>query len=90
MPQWLRLRIVTACLDCQRRSLADPGNRFPAGGFGQIRSDIGMGGNMQPEIIAIGEPMLEFNATKEGSLAEVGLFSVGYGGDTSNFAIAAS
>lgn len=45
---------------------------------------------MQPEIIAIGEPMLEFNATEEGSLAEVDLFSVGYGGDTSNFAIAAS
>ena len=45
---------------------------------------------MQPEIIAIGEPMLEFNATAEGSLAEVDLFSVGYGGDTSNFAIAAS
>lgn len=45
---------------------------------------------MQPEIIAIGEPMLEFNATEEGSLAEVDLFSVGYGGDTSNFAVAAS
>lgn len=45
---------------------------------------------MQPEIIAIGEPMLEFNATEEGSLAEVDLFSVGYGGDTSNFAIAVS
>ncbi len=45
---------------------------------------------MQPEIIAIGEPMLEFNATQEGSLAEVDKFSVGYGGDTSNFAIAAS
>ncbi len=45
---------------------------------------------MQPEIIAIGEPMLEFNATQEGSLAEVEQFSVGYGGDTSNFAIAAS
>ena len=45
---------------------------------------------MQPEIIAMGEPMLEFNATQEGSLAEVDLFSVGYGGDTSNFAIAAS
>jgi 2-dehydro-3-deoxygluconokinase len=48
------------------------------------------GGFMQPEIIAIGEPMLEFNATQEGTLAEVDLFSVGYGGDTSNFAIAAS
>jgi len=45
---------------------------------------------MQPKIIAIGEPMLEFNATEEGSLSEVDLFRVGYGGDTSNFAIAAS
>ena len=45
---------------------------------------------MQPEIIALGEPMLELNASKEGSLAEVEQFSVGYGGDTSNFAIAAS
>ena len=45
---------------------------------------------MQPEIIAIGEPMLEFNATQEGDLSEVDQFSVGYGGDTSNFAIAAS
>ena len=49
-----------------------------------------LGGTMQPEIIAIGEPMLEFNATQEGSLTEVDLFSVGYGGDTSNFSIAAS
>lgn len=45
---------------------------------------------MQPDIIAIGEPMLEFNAAEEGSLADVERFSVGYGGDTSNFAIAAS
>ena len=45
---------------------------------------------MQPEIIAMGEPMLEFNASEEGHLSEVDLFSVGYGGDTSNFAIAAS
>jgi 2-dehydro-3-deoxygluconokinase len=45
---------------------------------------------MQPEIIALGEPMLEFNATDEGSLAEVQQFSVGWGGDTSNFAVAAS
>ena len=45
---------------------------------------------MQPEIIALGEPMLEFNAVDEGSLAEVEQFSVGWGGDTSNFAIAAA
>ena len=44
---------------------------------------------MQPDIIAIGEPMLEFNATEEGRLSEVDQFRVGYGGDTANFAIAA-
>jgi len=45
---------------------------------------------MHPEIISMGEPMLEFNATEEGSLSEVAHFAVGWGGDTSNFAIAAS
>lgn len=45
---------------------------------------------MHPEIISLGEPMLEFNATEEGSLSEVNHFAVGWGGDTSNFAIAAS
>lgn len=45
---------------------------------------------MQPDIIALGEPMLEFNATEEGALSEVGRFAVGWGGDTSNFAIAAA
>ncbi len=45
---------------------------------------------MHPEIISLGEPMLEFNATEEGALSEVKHFSVGWGGDTSNFAIAAS
>ncbi|MGD2271779.1 MAG: sugar kinase [Desulfobacterales bacterium] len=45
---------------------------------------------MNPEIISLGEPMLEFNATQEGSLSEVNHFTVGWGGDTSNFAIAAS
>jgi 2-dehydro-3-deoxygluconokinase len=45
---------------------------------------------MHPEIISLGEPMLEFNATEEGSLSEVKHFSMGWGGDTSNFAIAAS
>ncbi len=38
----------------------------------------------------MGEPMLEFNASEEGSLSEVRQFVVGWGGDTSNFAIAAS
>ncbi len=45
---------------------------------------------MQPDIVAVGEPMLEFNATEEGLLADVDLFRVGYGGDTSNFAVAAA
>jgi 2-dehydro-3-deoxygluconokinase len=45
---------------------------------------------MAPDIISMGEPMLEFNAAEEGSLSEVGQFNIGYGGDTSNFAVAAS
>jgi 2-dehydro-3-deoxygluconokinase len=45
---------------------------------------------MQPDIITLGEPMLEFNASDEGTLAEVEHFSVGWGGDSSNFAVAAS
>jgi 2-dehydro-3-deoxygluconokinase len=44
---------------------------------------------MQPEIVAIGEPMLEFNAEEEGALSEARRFIVGWGGDTSNFCIAA-
>ncbi|HEX5680149.1 MAG TPA: sugar kinase [Desulfobacterales bacterium] len=44
---------------------------------------------MQPDIIAIGEPMLEFNAEEEGALSDVRRFVAGWGGDTSNFAIAA-
>jgi len=44
----------------------------------------------QPEIIALGEPMLEFNAEEEGALSEARRFIVGWGGDTSNFCIAAS
>lgn len=42
------------------------------------------------DIIAIGEPLLEFNSEEEGSLSEVRHFVVGWGGDTSNFSIAAS
>jgi 2-dehydro-3-deoxygluconokinase len=45
---------------------------------------------MQPDIIALGEPMLEFNAEEEGALSEVRHFAVGWGGDTSNFAVAVS
>jgi 2-dehydro-3-deoxygluconokinase len=44
---------------------------------------------MQPDIISLGEPMLEFNAPEEGALSEVPGFLVGWGGDTSNFAVAA-
>lgn len=40
-----------------------------------------------PEIIAIGEPMVEFNQTGDG---EGRLYLQGFGGDTSNFAIAAA
>lgn len=43
-----------------------------------------------PEILALGEPLLELNAAAEGPLESAGVFSVGYGGDTSNFAIAAA
>lgn len=45
---------------------------------------------MQPEIVSMGEPLLEFNAEQEGSLAEVRRFLLGWGGDTSNFAVAAA
>ena len=43
---------------------------------------------MQPDVISLGEPMLEFNAPEEGALSEVPGFLVGWGGDTSNFAVA--
>ena len=39
-----------------------------------------------PDIVAIGEPMIEFNQTKAGDAS----FLQGFGGDTSNFAIAAA
>lgn len=45
---------------------------------------------MPTEMLAIGEPMLEFNAATDGSLESAADFSVGYGGDTSNFAVAAA
>jgi 2-dehydro-3-deoxygluconokinase len=45
---------------------------------------------MEPDIVSIGEPMLEFNAEQEGALSEVRRFTMGWGGDTSNFCIAAS
>ncbi|MCX5883978.1 MAG: sugar kinase [Deltaproteobacteria bacterium] len=45
---------------------------------------------MQPDIIAIGDPMFELRAEDEGSLSDVRHFIAGWGGDTSNFSIAAN
>lgn len=45
---------------------------------------------MKPEIISLGEPLIEFNAIHEAPLSEVKQFKRGYGGDTSNFVIAVS
>jgi 2-dehydro-3-deoxygluconokinase len=42
------------------------------------------------DILALGEPMLEFNADADGALEAAESFAVGYGGDTSNFAVAAA
>jgi 2-dehydro-3-deoxygluconokinase len=43
-----------------------------------------------PEIIALGEPMAEFAATERGRLSAVTAFRRGWGGDTSNFIVAAA
>lgn len=45
---------------------------------------------MPVDVVALGEPMLEFNATEPGSLQEVRSYEVGWGGDTSNFIVAVS
>jgi 2-dehydro-3-deoxygluconokinase len=45
---------------------------------------------MQPDIIALGEPLFEFSAREEGDLFQVEHFAAGWGGDSSNFAVAAS
>lgn len=42
------------------------------------------------DIISFGEPMVEFNAEALGGPRTGSLFSVGFGGDSSNFAVAAS
>jgi 2-dehydro-3-deoxygluconokinase len=43
------------------------------------------------DIVALGEPMVEFNQTDEGQGAQRGrMYLQGFGGDTSNFAIAAA
>jgi len=43
-----------------------------------------------PEIVSIGEPMVEFNALDRGALRHSSAFEFGWGGDASNFAVAAS
>ena len=43
-----------------------------------------------PDILSIGEPMVEFCATSLGRLSVVEEFRRGWGGDTSNFAVAAA
>jgi len=43
-----------------------------------------------PDIVALGEPMVEYCATGIGKLSKVDLFKRGWGGDTSNFAVSAS
>ena len=45
---------------------------------------------MRPEVISLGEPMVEFCALETGRLSKVDTFKRGWGGDTSNFAVAAA
>lgn len=45
---------------------------------------------MAPQIVSLGEPMLEFNAVEPGPLRDIRNYEVGWGGDTSNFAVAAA
>jgi len=40
------------------------------------------------DVISIGEPMIEFTAREKGNLRNARLFELGWGGDTSNFAVA--
>ncbi len=43
---------------------------------------------MCPDVVSLGEPMVEFCATEVGRLSKAPLFKRGWGGDTSNFAVA--
>lgn len=43
-----------------------------------------------PEIVSFGEPLVEFNAEAIGGPRAGALYSIGFGGDSSNFAVAAS
>ena len=45
---------------------------------------------MIPEVVGLGEPMVEFCATDVGRLSGVEQFKRGWGGDTSNFAVSAA
>ncbi len=46
--------------------------------------------DLKPDVVSLGEPMVEFCATGTGRLGQVELFKRGWGGDTSNFAVAAT
>lgn len=43
---------------------------------------------MSIDVISIGEPMIEFTAREKGNLRKAHLFELGWGGDTSNLAVA--
>jgi 2-dehydro-3-deoxygluconokinase len=45
---------------------------------------------MQPDIVALGEPLIEFSAAASGSLVDGAQFVAGCGGDTCNFVVAVS
>ena len=45
---------------------------------------------MSPDVLGLGEPMVEFCATDVGKLSGVEMFKRGWGGDTSNFAVSAA
>ena len=45
---------------------------------------------LRPQVVGLGEPMVEFCANETGRLGRVEAFKRGWGGDTSNFAVAAA
>ena len=49
-----------------------------------------LGSDRLPEILAVGEPMVEFAAEARGRLGTARTFRRGFGGDTANFIVAAS
>ena len=49
-----------------------------------------MNKHSQPCILALGEPLMELSAVEEGSLSTATTYLAGFGGDASNFAVAAS